>query len=704
MKYVPFLILLFTLPLHAATYYVDAVNGNDANNGSSVEEAWKNIERAYDSNTADPNVEPGDTVKMRTGDYGTFTETTGSRASYITYIADTGQLPVFSGIPAMNLVQSGGPLDKYLRFEGITIQDANAIQDLYLISLDDANYVKFIDCNIVGAGYNFDNDAGRSLSMEHSENIEIDGCKIYGDGTGTEPNMGFPFGIYSRNCNNITITDCEIQECATAILAWGSDWTVGRNTIFDIQNDAFKGASIRECVFEDNLVYDIRRPPGTSAHNDCFQLFYVGGINPGETDYVAMDNVICRRNIMYNSGGQIVNAAFAVPKDMNGLVFENNVMWGAGLDALGSWEVRLRGDLEVNFINNTIIGKIFFEGTIIVGDIQNNLMRRCQLPNPGPQVLNENFNTVDTWWNPGYGPAEMGANSIELDHYFNEDNGLFYGEFTDYDANDFTLATDSNAINTGNIAYSPTTDVLGVPRDGSPDRGAYEDTDLVVESGPPEPNPATWVTVPEPNGDNTISMVATTATSGPSPRSYFFREITGNPGATSSGWQVSDATYTDTGLDGNTTYTYQVQIRDTDACTGTWSDANSATATDTTAPTPDAATFAIAPAAVSGSSITMTATTGTDGGATVEYYFAETTGKDGGTDSGWQSSATYTDTGLSNSTEYTYTVQMRDGVPNTGAASSGSSATTLGSTTPGNLRDRWFSGYRSTYRSRYKSK
>ncbi|MHC4744361.1 MAG: fibronectin type III domain-containing protein, partial [Planctomycetota bacterium] len=45
----------------------------------------------------------------------------------------------------------------------------------------------------------------------------------------------------------------------------------------------------------------------------------------------------------------------------------------------------------------------------------------------------------------------------------------------------------------------------------------------------------------------------------------------------------------------------------------------------------------------------------------------------------WQTSPTYTDTGLDPSTQYTYTVQMRDAVtptPNVGTASSPASATT----------------------------
>jgi hypothetical protein len=103
--------------------------------------------------------------------------------------------------------------------------------------------------------------------------------------------------------------------------------------------------------------------------------------------------------------------------------------------------------------------------------------------------------------------------------------------------------------------------------------------------------------------------------------------------------------------------------------TGTASAPASATTTDTAPPTPDPATFASPPAAISDTEITMTATTGTDVSGPVEYYFDETSGNPGATDSGWTTNPVYSDSGLDPVTQYTYTVQMRDSLLNTGTAS-----------------------------------
>jgi hypothetical protein len=78
---------------------------------------------------------------------------------------------------------------------------------------------------------------------------------------------------------------------------------------------------------------------------------------------------------------------------------------------------------------------------------------------------------------------------------------------------------------------------------------------------------------------------------------------------------------------------------------------------DTTPPDPNPMTWATAPYATGSTSIAMVATTASDTSG-VEYYFACTFG--GGSDSGWQNSTMYEDTGLNPNTLYTYQVKARD--------------------------------------------
>jgi glucuronoarabinoxylan endo-1,4-beta-xylanase len=74
---------------------------------------------------------------------------------------------------------------------------------------------------------------------------------------------------------------------------------------------------------------------------------------------------------------------------------------------------------------------------------------------------------------------------------------------------------------------------------------------------------------------------------------------------------------------------------------------------------PDPMTWSSAPAGVSLYTISMTATQVTAGTPSPEYYFHCVSG--GGHDSGWRTSRTYNDAGLSIGTTYGYTVKAREG-------------------------------------------
>jgi hypothetical protein len=187
-------------------------------------------------------------------------------------------------------------------------------------------------------------------------------------------------------------------------------------------------------------------------------------------------------------------------------------------------------------------------------------------------------------------------------------------------------------------------------------------TQATPDTTPPTPDPMTWASAPAAGGTDNISMTASTA-SDPSGVEYNFDETSGNLGGTDSGWQDSTS-YTDTGLSASTQYCYEVQARDKSANQNATAVSTNQCATtdalpDTTPPTPDPMTWASAPAAASSSQIDMTATTATDPSG-VQYFFDETTGGPGATDSGWQTSASYSDTGLDADTQYTYRVQARD--------------------------------------------
>jgi predicted outer membrane repeat protein len=185
-----------------------------------------------------------------------------------------------------------------------------------------------------------------------------------------------------------------------------------------------------------------------------------------------------------------------------------------------------------------------------------------------------------------------------------------------------------------------------------------------TETTPPYPDPMTWKTTPRSAGINIIVMEATTAKDNSGSQVwYHFVRYDSNGITTYFPWRT-EPNLTDTGLVYRRQYGYQVQAKDVKGNETDWSVIGYAVpGEDSTAPTPDPMTWLITPTPTSPNSITMTATTATDP-CGVQYYFTETLGNPGGSDSGWQDSPIYIDIGLDPNTRYTYQVKARDKSPN----------------------------------------
>ena len=185
-----------------------------------------------------------------------------------------------------------------------------------------------------------------------------------------------------------------------------------------------------------------------------------------------------------------------------------------------------------------------------------------------------------------------------------------------------------------------------------------------ADSTPPNPDPANWQVAPTAVASTTIAMSAIPA-SDHSGVEYYFTNLSFPDGSHDSGWQSSPS-FSDHGLAQGPSYTYTVTARDLSTALNQTAPSAARSAStvsiDDTPPNPNAMTWATPPTTLSTSTIVMTASPATDLNG-VEYYFTETSGNPGGSDSGWQDSPTFFATGLASNNSYTYTVKARDKSP-----------------------------------------
>ena len=189
---------------------------------------------------------------------------------------------------------------------------------------------------------------------------------------------------------------------------------------------------------------------------------------------------------------------------------------------------------------------------------------------------------------------------------------------------------------------------------------------IATDTTPPAPNAATWLVTPRALSDNAVTMSATPGTDASGWVEYYFACTAG--GGHDSGW-VSFNKYNDVNVTPGVALTYTVKMRDRNGNTTTVSAPASVACQSSRLP---AAGFSYGPIGIANGQITMTAVKPTNLTSKIEFKFDRTS--PGAATSGWQSSPTWTQTGLTTGSSYSYTVVMRDGWGNVSSASAAASA------------------------------
>ncbi len=521
------IVILLLLPQTkalAATYYLDANNGNDANPGTS-EQPWKTLNRAYALyGGAGTKVTEGDTVLFRNGDYGKFREAAETEAQlryrndWITYKADSGHTPTLTNIIVANQ-DKWGEIEhgrSYLIFDGFNISDG--------IVLKHTSYIQIRNCNITRTPMPYGGFYAPYFA-------------------------GDAIGINATVTHHGTIENCVFSYLTRGIRvgAYGGDyWTIRNNTIHHYAEDAIRPEGASHLLIEGNLIYDTNPyrtgfglegtgsgtfevgetviQAGSNAEGVVYQLFTTnkigvyntsettfktaangGGTVTGQTSGATMSN-ISKTDYSHSDAIQIEGSAVVSDLVIRGNVMnpgmsnclmialygngtdvtiENNLAWGqAGNDMqIGG----VTNGLSIN--NNTFVDGIrlthgYSDTNSPVDTFYNNILSYLTISaDSGGKTIR-----VASHGNNIFGSNSTGAGGPTYPFSLNSTEAVtsnFNALFTNTTSNNYTLVSGSPAINFGNPNYSPSIDILGNSRDAFPDAGAYE----YISSTPPPPPP-----------------------------------------------------------------------------------------------------------------------------------------------------------------------------------------------------------------------
>jgi len=510
------LLALAAAPATAATYYLDAVNGSNGNNGTSQETAWEHISYAWSK------VGPGDIVKLGSGTYndpGRYGHVINyarpgvdSWENKVVFTNQEGKDPVIED----HIYLKNARL--YVEFRNLKFRPLAQKNGVYINS---AKNIRIINCDIQGPW-------NTNYYPEHTD--PSTGCNLLG-GNG----MYIVGGTLETPMDDITIQGCSVSQFCTGIKVGcyigdtNGDWVIKDNEIHTTaQSQLTIGASGSttngHILIENNHIHDnyqfqygneaweITHASGIAIRADNMtikgNIIHATGSTGGITFYTGsggaggFKDMVVENNLLYDIRSQYAARIYDI-HDTGSVIFRNNTIIG---HETGNTVPALRYGQAVTFrpinwatggeksvscsglkvYNNIVVGMMSFEDAQTSGD-------------GGMESYTEDYNYCYSMSDPDGNYNNTGANTtLALTARYGSPSEVFASGYfvgANYttsmhrlNLNDvYRLVEGSSAIGRSAASYSVATDILGNPRDANPDAGCFE---YISESeNIPEPHP-----------------------------------------------------------------------------------------------------------------------------------------------------------------------------------------------------------------------
>lgn len=623
---VMFSLAMLAASANAATYYV-STSGNDANNGAQST-PFATISHAAGI------VQAGDTVYVRGGVYNGLVRISskGTSAAHIAFRAYPGELPVIDGTgtaASTDLVVFSSA--QYVDFSGFEVRNGTKIG----ICIYPGSFLTISGNNVhnnvrngIWAGYS---------TFGTTSDITITGNTVTNNVLENQNHTmsgGWAQAVGTQNANRVTITNNKIYDNDGEGIAFVlSDGGVAKG------NEVYDNYSVE--IYLDNA--QTTTVDGNLAYSTGNSRYYRGG-------YPA-------------SGIGTANESYSTTNPLNTLTIVNNIVSNSKYGFYYSNEANGGGLQNVTVANNT-----FYKGAVSLlwiasaahsgSFVENNVFD--QVGNTMTNVAGAGVTYRNNDWYGGTAGSAAGAGDVIADPRLANPGG--------FTAADYKLTVGSPVVAAGLTVSNVTTDYFGAPRSVAYDLGAHQlgstNLDTIAPSVP-------------------ASLTATAASS--SAMTLVWTPSTDNVGV--SGYQIyrngaliastGATTYSDGGLTASTQYSYTVKAYD--AAGNASAASNTATSStfpsgvmpggaDTIAPsTPSSLTGT----ATSSSAVSLTWGASADNVAVTGYRILRN-----GAYVTTVTSTAWSDSGLSASTAYTYSVSALDSAGNQSAVAS-VSVTTL---------------------------
>lgn len=404
----------------AASYYLDATNGNDRHDGLSPERAWKTI-RKINRETFNP----GDEIKFKRGqvfnDFFLIVPSSGKKGNPITF-KDYGN----THHPLPILTYSGNStiwmIDKvFVSFNNLELLGGKKVIEIKQSAKGETHHLVFKDCVI--------RNSRIGIWVDTATGGLVEGCKIYNCDIG-----------FSCNDPGFTVRDCKIHDNNYGIKLGIHHTVIERNEIYhNIVGIRYNpGGSYDEVIFRYNLIRN------NKSHG--FETWFGSG-NVGEIYY----------NIFSNNGGDGLLLKGKVTANLY-----NNLIYSNGLNGIHLDKERGYVPYNITLKNNIIMNNRGFEIKVAKSTSGFTSDYNCIYHSAGGSFIH--------WLGMDYNWKDWKSHSSQDAHSINQ-----APLFIDETKNNFRLTSGSPCINTGFNVGLTGVDYYGNPiPSGNFDMGVHE--------------------------------------------------------------------------------------------------------------------------------------------------------------------------------------------------------------------------------------
>lgn len=368
--------LLTSLNTFAQTnYFVDDINGNDLNNGTSLATAWKTIQKACDAAT------PNSIVQIKAGIYNenivvNISGTPGNSITLKNYLND---VVLIDGTGTSGTTMLSVTDKSFLNFQNLTIQNltVNDAQGILIetTGINSSTELSFKNITIKNINWT-SNPLTIPTSSNNAQsfiayggdggitNITIDSCKVFNNILGFSEAM-----TLDGNVDGFTIKNCEVHDNTNIGIDIAGNYQVSSNPTTDharngllFNNTCYKNVSLaatsagiyvdggQNVLIEKNKCYENGNgieigceENGTTntiivknnlVYNNQEVGIYVGGYTTSTSgqvlDCIIRNNTLFKNNSLNDGTGEM-----NISKASN-CVFENNIFYTNNQDVLFS--------------------------------------------------------------------------------------------------------------------------------------------------------------------------------------------------------------------------------------------------------------------------------------------------------------------------------------------------------------------------------